>query len=108
MNKLEKKYLQSIYNQISMEENFSNIKDRIQIEVAPKNIYSIILKILMPCEIIVSCICFGLFFLKQMKALPENTAKKNIETILLTLGIGFFVIFVITLIIYRVVKYRKV
>lgn len=111
MNNNEKKYLQKICKLVSMEGNFNNIKDRIQIEkdtnVSTKNIYSLLLKILMPFEIIACCICLGLFFVIQMKPLPEGGVQNNIEVIYLTLSIVFVFIFLITLMIYQLIKNRK-
>lgn len=94
-----------------MEGNFNNIRDRIQIEIdtniSSKHIYSLLLKILMPCEIIACCICLGLFFVIQMKPLPEGGVQTNIEVIYLTLSIVFAFIFLITLIVYRLIKIGK-
>lgn len=111
MNKNEKKYLQTICMQVSMKENFNNIREKIQIEKdtngSSKNIYSLLLKILMPCEIIAFCICLGLFFVIRMKPLPEGGVQNNIEVIYLTLCIVFAFIFLITLIVHHLLSNRK-
>lgn len=112
MNKYEKKYLQTICNQVSMEGNFNYIRDKIQIgkdtHTSTKKIYLLLLKVLMPCELIACCICFGLFFVFQMKPLPEGgEVQNNIEVIYLTLSIVFLFILLITFIIYQMVKSRK-
>lgn len=112
MNKYEKKYLQAICNQVSMEGDFNCIRDKIQIgkdtHTSTKKIYLVLLKVLMPCELIACCICFGLFFVLQMKPLPEDGEVQNsIEVIYLTLSIAFLFILLITFIIYQLMRKRK-